>query len=48
MEEAIEKSIVLEMAGLVNNENICIKFFGSTLVCVCEECREEQFNLLTN
>lgn len=40
MDKALENSLVISNAGLVNNPNVCIKNFGSTFVCVCEDCKE--------
>jgi hypothetical protein len=42
MEEATQKSIILSEAGLVNNSDICIKYYGSTFACVCKKCNEER------
>lgn len=41
MNEAGQKTMILADAGLINNPNICIKNYGSTVACVCEKCNEE-------
>ena len=46
MKSSRKMTLALADRGMVNNPNVCIKDFGSTVACVCKECISKSMSIL--
>ena len=46
MKSSYEMTLALADRGMINNSNVCIKDFGSTVACVCKECISKSMSTL--